>query len=155
MTPITPKGTVILRITMPFGRVISLNSFPRGDGSEATFFISPAIPARRSSVSFKRSYFGFAGSIRDKSSTLAAKTSAWRVSKAEAVSMRMRLMVASSSVTSWREAARVCCNNSLIMVVCSLLLIQIQIIVMYQRFLIPAADQLPCFRTVVTCASDS
>ena len=26
---------------------------------------------------------------------------------------------------------------------------------MYQRFFIPAADQFSCFRTVVTCASDS
>ena len=26
---------------------------------------------------------------------------------------------------------------------------------MYQRLLIPATDQLPCFRTVVTYASDS
>ena len=75
MTPTTPKGTLTLRMVMPFGRRVSLRTLPRGDGSPATFSISDAMPSIRWSVSFRRSYLGLSGLMRERSQAFASMMS--------------------------------------------------------------------------------
>ena len=55
MMPMTPKGTLTRRRRSPFGRVVSLSTRPRGDGSSATWRRSAAMSRSLASVSCRRS----------------------------------------------------------------------------------------------------
>ena len=71
--PITPNGTLTRFKSSPLGSTVCFSTLPNGEGSEATLRVSPAMPSMRSWVSFRRSYMGFALSIRLRSLALAAK----------------------------------------------------------------------------------
>ena len=85
MTPITPNGTLTRCTLSPLGSVRSSRMRPSGDGSVATLRVSAAIPFRRSSLSRRRSYIGFALSMRERSIALASSTSGMCFSKASAI----------------------------------------------------------------------
>ncbi len=56
-----------------FSKVRSSRISPRGQGRDATFFISDAMPAMRSSLRSRRSCFGSAESILSKSLLFAVR----------------------------------------------------------------------------------
>ena len=90
---------------MPFGRIRSSSVSPSGEGSEATLRMSAAIPAIRSGVSCNRSYIGSEGSLRAKSSRLAARISSDRRSAASATESSTRSIRSGSIRFSQREAS--------------------------------------------------
>ena len=68
-----PKGTLIFVSFIPLGRTVSFSILPKGEGSVATLRVSAAIPFKRSSVNFNRSYFGSFLSIRARSFSFSAR----------------------------------------------------------------------------------
>ena len=71
--PMTPNGTLTFLSLIPWRCVCSFSVRPTGEGRVATLRVSAAMPCRRSTVSFSRSYFGSFGSILSRSFLFSAR----------------------------------------------------------------------------------
>ena len=61
------------QLSSHWGEHVSFNTLPKGEGSVATLRVSAAMPFKRSSVNFNRSYFGSFLSIRARSFSFSAR----------------------------------------------------------------------------------
>src|SRR5919109_4966858 len=114
-TATTPSGTRTRRTSRPFSSRWPSIVSPTGSGSAAIDRTSEAIPASRSSVSFKRSSrpeWSLASSPASMSRAFAARISPTRSSSAAAIASSAAFFVPVSSFDSSREARFACAHTS-------------------------------------------
>ena len=105
MTPITPKGTLTLLISKPFGLVQRERTRPSGEGSEATLRMSDAIASSLPGVRRRRSLSGFPSSILSQSILLADRIASASGAIASASARRISFRFASESLATSGRAA--------------------------------------------------